>query len=498
MIAAYAHGDEIILYVGVLKEVTASTVGSDIHLFTSTDGETFTDQGAVVSRTDSFVPGAQTESELGPIGVFQDDAGTWHMYILHPDADGTIANWSVQHLTGSARDTFTAGETVDELGSTSDEYRQGGDLAITEDASATKAILPVALADGTGRFDVLQTTDTDFGAVTLADTWLFNASQSALYLDRDTSEWLFFHGEYGDDSTAIYVRTAPVTLAGAQTALQDAPAALRVSALDAAAATQPALQAGQDAPAVLSVAALDATPTLQAALGITQDRPALLRLTALDGAAATTSLLVARQDAPARIVLSALGAAAARQAPHALQQDAPAAVRLLGLGAAAALQAPLQAAQDTPAPLRLLGLDASGALQANLQTGQDAPAVLVLEALDAGARLVGLLAEQDAPALIELLALDAQIALQPAQAAPQDAPAPLTLTALDGAAARQAAVGGAQDAPARLTITALDGSARVVIPRARVVSAGGRYRVSAEAGGRLRRSAEAGGHLTGE
>lgn len=179
----------ILLYVG--RQFDAPVLSGyqiDIHLFTSTDGVSFTDQGLIIAAPPGGATGS--EDELGPLGAATDGTNYYLQYIAQvPDAD-----WGFAASTAQAHDDFAYDDNV--LTEPADQCRYGSNpirISETEWISfvgthTTKAILVYR----TSAPDVLGT---------LADTWSgLGEGNFAVFLDRDTNTWIVIAA---DDNTSV-------------------------------------------------------------------------------------------------------------------------------------------------------------------------------------------------------------------------------------------------------------------------------------------------------
>lgn len=106
--AAYVDGNTLLLYASFMSQQDSNTVGGPIRLFTSADGESFTDQGIVVDNAASWLPGGGPEAEAFPAGAYEDENGTWHLWFPPGDNAG-YKSWSLMHVSGSGRDSCGSG-----------------------------------------------------------------------------------------------------------------------------------------------------------------------------------------------------------------------------------------------------------------------------------------------------------------------------------------------------------------------------------------------------
>lgn len=122
--------DEIVLYYSALTEDSPTTVVSDGRLAVSSNGLDFSDQGMVLSHSDSGVWGYG--DELFPVGAFR-EGSTYYVYYI---AKGYSAYWDVALAQGSSRSNID-GDTQKVLDAGSDWFKSGCPMRL----SATKIVV---------------------------------------------------------------------------------------------------------------------------------------------------------------------------------------------------------------------------------------------------------------------------------------------------------------------------------------------------------------------
>jgi hypothetical protein len=213
-VSAYVDGGTLLVYASFLEQEGSNTVGSSLRLFTTTDGENLTDQGVVVDRHASWLPGGDAEAEITPAGVYEDESGTWHLWMPIGDIDPEHTNWSLVHVSGPARNSFNSGEVVRGLASRGSENRHSGGAVVLEgQPSGAKIGLAISedMTPAPGGIDYLTFEDGDFGDHTLERTYDgFQGGQVAHYLDRQAGKWLLLDAQGEDDISAIRIQTSPL------------------------------------------------------------------------------------------------------------------------------------------------------------------------------------------------------------------------------------------------------------------------------------------------
>jgi hypothetical protein len=207
-LAAMLDADgSVLLYLTELYGSGGSVNGS-IHLWTSSDGVSFTDQDEVVSFNDVDFPG---NDELGVLGAARTDAGLCHVY--YTAKGGAAGSWDYTETNASTCDGFTSGRTLLEL---SPDIRYGSNPIRNNE---TDWVLPIGTYSGhirlykTSDLSVLGTLVATYGDLPQAATSA--RGNFSLYLDRDVGTWFLLvattSGSQGDDDwTAVRVLTAPV------------------------------------------------------------------------------------------------------------------------------------------------------------------------------------------------------------------------------------------------------------------------------------------------
>lgn len=181
-VAAMVDDDGTILLYATVLAGSGGSVKGDIKLFTSTNGISFADGVIVLPHNDEQVFGSG--DELGVLGIYKDDHGTYHLYYT-AKAEDTF--WTLGHASGPGRAQFTStAEAYDpgfEIGHGSSPVRVGciiyiplQDNAGPIEIHATDAAAPGKLGTIAAKYPSL---GMDLGSLYLKDRWYLTISGRA-------------------------------------------------------------------------------------------------------------------------------------------------------------------------------------------------------------------------------------------------------------------------------------------------------------------------------
>lgn len=185
----------VLLYPTILH----AGVSGSIHLWTSSDGVSFTRQGMVIDHADGTFPG---NDEDGTLGAWR-EGDTY--YIIYAAKGTDVGNWTWAMATGDARDNFVSGEEI----LSTRAFGHG-----TEPTLKSETELLYFMGDNNnGEFYAYTAPRSDPASVSgELETYAgLSSDQFAMVLDRANSQWVgFFTTGPQGDSTGIDRYTAPV------------------------------------------------------------------------------------------------------------------------------------------------------------------------------------------------------------------------------------------------------------------------------------------------
>lgn len=211
--ATLDENGNVIMYVGAMNVVSPGSgeVRSDIRLYTSTNGYSFTDLGVVVSHSDSKVWGYG--DELFPVGVFRVGSNYFVYYI----AQGGIASWDLGLAWGSAKNSLPNTKQVLVL-SYADRPASSVPILIGNNQYAIfiqyrtqeKMDVRTIYANSPAEFSNVVKTYSIEGAY--YTPWSTTLTASTVFLDLETNTWFLYH--MSKDGSSIKVKTAVASKSG--------------------------------------------------------------------------------------------------------------------------------------------------------------------------------------------------------------------------------------------------------------------------------------------